>query len=297
MSNQITTAFENNYRSNIELLLQQRDARVAPFCRQETQQVEFDFYDRIGATDMEEVTTRHGDTPLIETPHDRRAVTLRFFDWADLIDRKDKVQMLKDPTSSYVLNAVAAANRTKDRVVIESAFAAAQTGKTGTTSVTFPASQVVAVNYVESGSAVNSGMTIGKLRNAKKKFMANEVDKDEPLYIAQTAEQFEDLLQTTEVTSADYNTVRALVDGKVDTFMGFKFLHTELVEADTNSYRRVIAFSQTGLLHAMGAGEFGMMVRVTERSDKRFSVQPYVALYNGATRMEEGKVVEIKCAE
>ena len=33
-----------------------------------------------------------------------------------------------------------------------------------------------------------------------------------------------DMLQHTQVTSADYNTVKALAEGAVDTFMGFKFI-------------------------------------------------------------------------
>jgi hypothetical protein len=41
------------------------------------------------------------DTPLAETPHSRRMVTMDHWEYADLIDDSDKVQMLIDPTSSY----------------------------------------------------------------------------------------------------------------------------------------------------------------------------------------------------
>ena len=37
-----------------------------------------------------------------------------------------------------------------------------------------------------------------------------------------TATQITNLLSATEVKSADYNTVRALVRGEIDTFLGFK---------------------------------------------------------------------------
>ncbi len=42
-------------------------------------------------------------------------------------------------------------------------------------------------------------------------------------HIALTAKGLEDLLSDTTVTSADYNAVKALMVGDIDTFMGFKF--------------------------------------------------------------------------
>lgn len=35
------------------------------------------------------------------------------------------------------------------------------------------------------------------------------------------------LLRETEVSSYDFNNVKALVEGKIDTFMGFKFIRTQ----------------------------------------------------------------------
>ena len=36
-----------------------------------------------------------------DTPHSRRMVTMDHYEYADLIDDQDKVQMLIDPTSTY----------------------------------------------------------------------------------------------------------------------------------------------------------------------------------------------------
>jgi hypothetical protein len=74
MSFQIDTALVQSYKRNIEIKFQQRVSRLRPFVRVESQNAEFDFYDRIGPTDAAEVLTRHGDTPLMSTPHDRRRV-------------------------------------------------------------------------------------------------------------------------------------------------------------------------------------------------------------------------------
>lgn len=294
MSIQITTAFIQQYRANVEHLVQQKGSRLRPLVRTETQNAEFDFYDRIGATSAQEVTGRHQDTPLINVPHDRRRVSLRDFDWADLIDRPDRIRMLIDPTSPYSQNAAYALGRKMDEVILDAAFGSVYTGKTGSSTVSFPAGQQVAVDYVETGSPANSGLTIGKLRRAKQILDQNEVDPTERRYIAMTAKQMTDLLRTTEVTSADYNTVRALVQGEINSFMGFEFVRTELVRTNASSHRRCVAWAQSGLLLAVGQD---IVTDIGPRRDKRNSTQVYVSASFGATRMEEEKVVEIICAE
>jgi arsenate reductase-like glutaredoxin family protein len=294
MSIQITTAFVQQYRANVEHLVQQKGSRLRALVRAETQAAEFEFYDRIGATTAQEVTGRHQDTPLINVPHDRRRVSLRDFDWADLIDRPDRIRMLIDPSSPYSQNAAYALGRKMDDVILDAAFGTVYTGKTGATTVTFPNTQQIAVDYVESGSATNSGLTIAKLRKAKEILDKNEVDPTERRYIAVTAKQVTDLLKTTEVSSADYNTVRALVQGELNTFMGFEFVRTELVRTNASNYRRVLVWAQSGLLLAVGQD---IVTDIGPRRDKRNSTQVYVSASFGATRMEEEKVVEIICAE
>ena len=294
MSTQITTAFVQQYRANVEHLLQQKGSRLRPYVRVETQNAEFDFYDRIGATSAQEVTGRHQDTPLVNVPHDRCRVSLRDFDWAELIDRPDRIRLLIDPTSPYSQNASFALGRKMDEIILEAMFNSVSTGKTGSSTVTFPAGQQIAVNFVESGSATNSGLTIGKLRKAKQMLDASETDPADPRYIVVTAKQITDLLQTTEVTSADFNSVKALVQGDVNTFMGFEFVRTELVNTDASSHRRVPCFTKSGMLLAVGQD---VNVDIGPRRDKRNSTQVYCSASFGSVRMNEEKVIEIKCAE
>jgi hypothetical protein len=296
MSVQIDTALVQAYKSNIEIQFQQKGSKLRQYVRMETQNAEFEFYDRIGPTSAVEVVTRHGDTPLISTPHDRRRVALRDFDWADLIDKKDKIRMLADPTSAYVQNAVYALGRSMDNVIIQAAFGTAYTGKTGSTSVTLPSASEIAVNYVESGTAANSNLTIGKLRRARYLLDKNEAANKEDgasLVAIVDPSQIQSLLRTTEVTNSDYNTIKALVAGEIDTYMGFKFVkHNGLTVA--SSIRECIFFEQQGLLLAMGAE---VMVDVGPRRDKRNSTQVYVCGSFGSTRMWEEKVLRVKCDE
>lgn len=294
MSFQVDAAYVNQYRNNVSTLVQQRGSRLRPFVRVEPQNSEFEFYDRIGATDAVEITGRHQDTPLVSTPHDRRRVSLRDFDWADLIDHQDKLKMLIDPTSAYAMNAVFAMGRKMDDMIISSAFDTAYTGKNGTSTVSFPSANQVAVNYVESGSAANGNLTIGKIRRAKEILDAYDNDPDEARIMTCTANSLHSLLRNIEITSQDYNVVKALVEGKVDTFMGFQFVRTQRLLTDSSGYRRHIAWVQSKLLLAVSQDP---MVDVGPRRDKRNSMQVYVTMGIGATRMEEEGVVEIKVDE
>ena len=293
MSVQITTAFVNQYRSNVEFLLQQKGSKLRPYVRLESQNAEFEFYDRIGATEAQEVTTRHADTPLTSTPHDRRRVGLRDFDWADLIDKPDKIRTLIDPTSPYAVNAMWALGRKMDDVVIENAFGTAYSGKTGATSVAFPAGQTIAVDYVETGAAADGNLTIGKLRRARELFLAAEIDEDSELFMAIGSNQVHALLAETVVGSADYNAVKPLVDGNISMFMGFRFIPIERL-TKTGTDRSCIAWERSGLLLAV-ADEIS--ADIGPRRDKRNATQVYVTGSFNSTRMEEARVLEILCDE
>ena len=299
MSQQIDTALVQTYRSNIEIQFQQKGSRLRSTVRNETQKSEFDFYDRIGPVDAVEIQSRHSDTPLLETPHSRRRIGMRDFDWADMIDRPDKIRMLGDPTSSYTQNAVMSLGRKMDDIIIEAATAAASTGKTGTgTTGTLAAynsgSQLIANNYTESGSAVVSNLTIGKLRRARYIFDAAEAIEDgDSLTLVVTASQIQALLRTTEATSSDYNTVRALVNGEINSFMGFNFVRTERLDKTSNT-RHCLAYPSSAITLAVGTD---ITVDVGPRRDKRNNTQVYVCASFGAVRMWEEKVVQINCEE
>lgn len=295
MSFTVDTALVNAYRSNIEIKFQQMGSRLRPYVRSESQHAEFEFYDRIGPTDAVEVVGRHTDTPLIGTDHDRRRVGLRDFDWADLVDNKDKLRMLADPTSAYCMNAVYALGRAMDDTIIQAAFGTSYADKTGGTAVAFPAGNVIAPNFVESGTAANSNLTIGKLRRVRylldKAEAANEGEHD--LVAAVDPSQIQSLLRTTEVTNSDYNTIKALVAGEIDTFMGFKFIKTNRLALNGN-IRNTIFWEKQGLLLATAQE---VAVDVGPRRDKRNSIQVYVCGSFNATRMWEEKVLQVQCDE
>lgn len=312
MSFQITTAFVQGYKNNIHMLAQQEAPRVFGKTRSEMQSSETDYYERIGVTEANDVVSRHGDTPINNAPHTRRAVTLQDSDWGDLIDRLDRVRLLINPDDAYVKIAVAALNRKKDDIFISAAFGSALSGKTGSSSVSLPnAQKVVATNAA--GNAL-SALNVKTLRKCMRKFDEAEIEDSDKRYFVFNGAQKEALLAETEVTSADFNTVRALVQGEINTFLGFEFIRSERlpVTAANNTAAsfsagtvdggsdtipagsdRLLAFTEMSMISATGMDIF---VDVGPRRDKKMSTQVYVQQSVGAVRMEEERVLEIQCA-
>jgi hypothetical protein len=285
MSQQVETAFVKQYASTLSHLVQQKGSRLRATVRVEPLVGREGFFDQIGATEAVPRTTRHGQSPIVSTPHARRRVAGQDFEWGDIVDGQDRVRMLIDPTSAYLQSAMFALGRKIDDVIIQAASGTSFTGETGTTPVALPVGQKIAV--------AATGLTVAKLRTAKRMLDEKEVDPEEPRYFACTAEQIDNLLGDTNVTSSDFNTVKALVEGTVDTYMGFKFLRTERLTKTAND-RFCLAYAQSGLLLAVNKDIQG---QIAPRADKSFAMYAYACLTCGATRMEEEKVVEIACLE
>ena len=285
MSTQITTAFVQQYSANVQMLSQQMGSLLRDTVDSESVNGDKAFFEQVGQAAAQARTTRHGDTPLMETPHSRRMVTLTDYEYADLIDDQDKLRLLIDPTSTYARAAAAAIGRAMDDTIISAMGGTAKTGTTGSTSTALPSAQKIAHG--------STGLTIAKLVTAKKKLDAKSVDPSIPRYIVVSPEQIEDLLNSTTVTSADFNTVKALVQGDIDTFVGFKFITSNRLTDDGTS-RLCYAWAQDGMKLAIGKEP---NAKIDERSDKSYATQVYYCSSFGSTRMEEEKVVEIACNE
>jgi len=298
MSFQIDTALVNAYNSNITIKFQQKGSRLRPYVRVESQNSEFDFFDRIGPTEAVKVKNRHSDTPLISTPHDRRRNATEDYDWADLIDRKDKLRMLADPTSSYSTNAVYAFGRSMDKEIVRAAFGTSYSGKTGQTAIAWPTTQQVAVDYTDTGGSGNTNLTLDKLRKIRLMFDLEEAvdwDSAEELYMAVTAWQINSMLRQDKMTDIDTAAVKALVNGTIDTFMGIKFIrvHPSILPKSGDT-RSCPVWTRQGIL--LGVAD-EIVTDIGPRRDKRNSVQVYVCSSFGATRMWEEQVVKVLCDE
>ena len=284
MSSQLTTAFVEQYSANIQMLSQQMGSLLRDAVRNESVVGKDAYFDQIGKVTAQLKVSRHSDTPQIDTPHSRRRVSLADYEFADLIDQQDKVRLLIDPTSSYAKAAAYAMGRAMDDVIIAAALGSANTGVSGGTAVALPAGNIVAAN------TGGTGMNIAKLAAAKQILDAGDVDPSIKRHIVVSPAEIADLLNNTTVTSSDFNTIKALVQGEIDSFMGFKFHVSNRLVDNGAANTQCIAFAEDGIL--LGVGK-DVTARIDERSDKSYATQVYYCQTIGATRMEEAKVVSV----
>lgn len=287
MSQQINVAFVQQYAATVMALAQQSQSKLSGAVRIKSDVVgKSSHFDRIGATAAVKRTTRHGDTPLIDTPHSRRRVSLDDWEWADLVDKQDELRLLIDPASEYVVNAAKAMNRTKDDIIIASfnANAVSVDSNEATATVALGAGQLIANG--------GTNLILSKVKDAKRLLDDQDVDDDERYLVASPA-GIRKLLDDTTVTSSDYNQIKALVQGDLDTYLGFKFIRsTRLPKA--GNVRSCFAWHKNGIGLAMGKDT---MHRVDERPDKSYSTQVYFCMTLGSTRVEEVRVVQIDIDE
>lgn len=331
MATQITTAFVKQYEANVRLLIQQMGSRLRDkVVLSSGKRGEEVYMDSIGSTKAQRVTNRYADSPLILTPHTRRRVSPIDFDWGELVDNPDKLRMIIDPTSMYAQNAALAMGREIDDLIIDAAFGDVQktivdgSSATGAASFATDGGATVARDYWNDlagiaeqfhGNAYTkptsvTGLTIDKLVSARTTLAQNEADDYDMggpggnLFCVCSAQQLEKLLIDPRVQSSDYNTIRSLVAGDVNSFLGFTFLRTEQTRTsaasgtagdrlDSNGDEEVLCFHRAGLGLCMWADT---TTRIEERADKRFSNYIYMSMTMGAVRLEGKRVVKILCS-
>lgn len=292
MSVNIPTHYVQQYSTNLDLLLQQdggklRDAvTVGSYVGKQASPV-----DQIGAIEMQAVTSRFGQMGRVDAPTDRRWVFPSDFDLPQLIDSFDKLKIITNPESSYVQNAVKAARRQFDRLICAAFTGTAKTGESGGTSTSFTAANEV---DVATGGA-NSKLNVTKLRAVKLLMEANYIDfESEEAFCGLTAADHDALLGEIQVVSMDYQSLPVMEKGRVQSFMGFRFRQTEIIEtvlAGTNEVTLPV-WVKSGM-------HLGVWNDIQNNVDQRADLQGrpwqlYTTMTAGATRLEEDKVYAIE---
>ena len=288
---QLPEHYQTDFDDNWKHLVQQGDFRLAGKTRKDTVNGKERTYSYLGKSKMRKITTRNGKTVPSDTALAKRWLRPIGYDEVTYIDEFDDVALgeLPSPSSEHVVSHAKAAYRTMDEVLIAAMEGAAFTGESGTTSVAVPSSQMVAVDYVASGAATNSGLTLAKILRAKYILDANEVPM-EGRYFVHTAQQLFDLLNDVEeVKNSDYVQVKSLIDGKVTQFCGFEFVMTELLTLDSaTDVRTCIAYQKD--MVALGIGQ-EKSAKIVIRDDLNETIQVRTKMLIGATRLEEEGVV------
>ena len=265
------------YSQNIMQLAQQKYSKLinTVFIKPNVRGKTF-FQDQIGEWEMETKGGRNVATPNNDPVLGRRMGVMVDFHDNRLLDRGDELKSISDPRSSYTIAAGASLGRRIDDSIVGAITGTAYSGETGTT--TAPTAAIIVVTA--------AAMSLAFILSAKKALDDNNVEAEDR-YIVLNTQALNSMLDVTEVGSADYNSVKALVRGEIDTFLGFKWIMTTRVDSSDVGY----AYQKYGLCVAMGAAP---MVRTDERADLSYSWQVYYELNIGAVRLEESRVLRFQ---
>lgn len=280
------------FTRNVELLLQQKQARLAGTTSQasytgEKAQVVLQF----GEVEMRPFDPGtgagqwKGDTVWDDIEHHQRWVFPSDFTLSLPISKPDPLRMIADPRSPYAEAMRAAYAREVDDMIIKAALGDSKTGRyDDLQTVAFPSTQVI---------DDNDPLTVDKLIEAREKLLAAHNDPGEERYLVCSERQISDLLRTTQVQSIDYNTVRALAKGEVDSFVGFRFITSERLGLESGK-RKCFAWVKSGLHFATWNN---LEFKADTRPDKNYVWQLWQFATMGATRTQEKKIVQVNCTE
>lgn len=293
MSLQITDAMVSQFKSTAFQVFQQKGSKLRGSMLERTIEGQVDYWERIGQVAAVQNITRHGDTPYTETPNTRRASYPTDYIANDYVDKADIYKILIDPKSLYAEAQAMALGRTLDDVAIAALYAAAATGQAGATSTSFATDwSVRGVATTRSGTTGDwdfsaASTTVANILSLMKDLDKNDVDGSERFIVADPSLKSQ-LLATTQVSSVDYNSVKALAMGDIDTFAGFKFIFSTRVPVKTGTQYYGFAYQKSSMGISMGQE---INTRVTERPDKNYSWQVWSSLGLGALRIQGEGVV------
>lgn len=284
MSFSVPQSYVEQFSSNVHMLAEQRTSRLLGTVIMESIEAESFAVERLDSVEANIVADLHGDTPLNSTPHSRRWGFVKTYDVADLLDNESKVKLLIDPMSRYTQKHGSAMGRAIDTEVLRALENAAAQGKNAETSVALPAAQ----KFTAAGTS--DVITVDDLIKAQEILNEQEAGMEMGATCVLDAAGFRQLLQINEIRSSDFNTVKALSSGRLDGFMGFNFVRTQLIPGSGTAAGK--AYFYTPMAVTLGVGAMPSS-SVDKRPDKRNSQQVYTWGNWGAVRVEDELVVEM----
>lgn len=287
MSINVTTAMVQQFSANVEHLVQQKGSVLRNAVRVEMVAGETGYFDQIGVTEARKRTGRHQPTELADVPHARRVVVPEDYDWAEVIDPLDKAKMITDPTGKYSQSCQWAFGRAIDDAVIAAADATATIGRLGGSTVAFDSTNMQV-------AAASAGLTLAKILAAAENLNQYDVDMADR-HIAVHSKQLTDVLGDSTITSNDFNTVKLLMTGQINQFMGFTWHLCNRLGTDSSDNRKVLYWQRNGLLLGINKD---IKTQINVRADLKGDPQQISGVLScGATRMQEHLVGRILCVE
>jgi hypothetical protein len=220
------------------------------------------------------------DVVPMNLAHSNVEVTLQDWNAAEYTDVFDQAKVNFSEREEIADSIAAAIQRREDQMIIDALEATA-------TSLT----------VASSIGGANTDLNVAKLRRASRLLGDNGVGEEEMRTYVGSYVGREALLAEEETTSSDYNTIKALVNGEINSFMGFSFkwiaTRSEGGLDLSGGDRSTFAYAQSAVGHAIG---------MEQRMEVNYIPQKTAWLANmlfsaNAIEIDAGGVVDITCDE
>lgn len=288
-----TTQFDDVWR---QVMAQQTDHRFAGTYTMSNVVGKDKRFNEFGsqADVMREKTDRGGPSRPSDIPTYQRWVRPRPYEKTTIYDEFDPIALgvLPDPESPAIITHATVANRNKDLVFINGAIGVNYVGPNGTTQVSLASANQIQVTYGNGG--VNAGLTLRKMTQSRFVLDTNEVPQEDR-YFGYAAKQLNNLLTNVDqVANYLYNEVKALVDGKIQRFLGFDFRITQLLPVTSAGIRTNIFWQKRFVMMGIGSD---MRTHVDILPAQSHALQIRSVMLLDLTRMEEAGVGTVACDE
>lgn len=297
MSNSVDIAFVQQFADNLRHLAQQQGSKLMKHVSVKPITGKYAHFERLGSVEASKRLNRHADVSYTDVPHSRRRVQIDDYEVADLVDKQDEIRMLVDPKNPYAVSMAWALGRKMDDIILEAAVgnAASIDASDSSSNVALGSGQTVDEDF---GTGSDSNLTLEKLIEAKRLLDKADIIGDDGRALIHNASALSNLLNDSTVTSADYSSIRALVKGEINSYLGFDFTMMNRLRgtadgSDTDPVQ-CIALVKSGMGLALGQD---IKVKMDELPSKGYSTQVYASATMGAVRIEEEKVVKIECVQ
>lgn len=243
------------------------------------------------------IEDRFGKSPEGARGKIRRVGFFEAYDDGEWIDDIDAAKSLSDPANETMKSMQWGHERYRDDKILAALDAPAREGRTGETTVPFPASQVIAVNdwsYKRKGdtSTGNSPLTFAKINNARTK-LGKSLIPGRRTFVT-NEEGVGQLLSDPTITDRESSNVQMLMNGELSFFMGFDWCITERLGLEAPNVRKNFAFVRPAIQYRERTLTTAQIVR---RADRKFNWYAYYKGMNGSLRRYDKAVVKVLVAE
>jgi hypothetical protein len=295
----IPAAYIETFEQNVRHLAQQKPSRLRQYVTEINKQSQTHNWDRLAASASRKKTSARmvspgggsgsgavGSTDGLDWT--RRNTVIQVYDTGEVVESEDITQMLIDPKSSVTENLAMNMRRRVDDILIDGANKPAPDGAGGT--VAFPAGQIL-------GGATEI-ISLDHILQIQELFGQNDIDPDEPKVLVIGPTQQRKLMQLVEVTSGDFQAVKALSTGYLPNWLGFDWVVSTRLNAPDDAQAWEPAAGQIYCL-AFTKKALGFHVakdisaQVAQRPDMSFAWQLYCELHMDASRVEDEHIVRL----